>query len=296
MDQKKTVLALGFFDGLHLGHGALLRTAKARAAELDAEAAILTFDIHPDTFVKKTPVELLCSPEDRQYIAKRFFGIEKLYYVHFNSETMRLPWQEFMENVTEKYHAAHVVVGHDFSCGHMGAGTADKLQAWCGARGIGFDVIPPVIRDGIVVSSTYIRELIRRGDMERASEFLGHPHLLTDTVRTGFRIGRTLDFPTINMAFPEGVLIPRKGVYASRVLLPDGVHGAVTNIGMRPTFDGQRITVETHILDYSADLYGQLVCVEFCRFLRDERKFDGMEALSAQIRSDTEQARAFFAK
>ena len=297
MDQKKTVLALGFFDGLHLGHGALLRTAKARAAELDAEAAILTFDIHPDTFLKKTPVELLCSPEDRRYIAKRLYDIDKLFYVHFNSETMRLPWQEFLENVTEKYHAAHVVVGHDFSCGHMGAGTADKLQAWCGARGIGFDVIPPVIRDGIVVSSTYIRELIRRGDMERAAAFLGHPHLLTDTVRTGFRIGRTMDFPTVNMQLAEGVLEPRRGVYASRAVLPDGsVRSAVTNIGMRPTFQGDRVTVETHILDFSADLYGQRVCVELCRFLRDEQKFGSAEELSAQIRADAAAARAFFAE
>lgn len=296
MEQKRTVIALGFFDGLHLGHAALLERAKLRAAELDAEPAVLTFDIHPDTFVKNAPVELLNSAEDRKYIAKRFFGIDKLFYIHFNADTMRLPWQEFMENVCSVYGAAHFVIGHDFSCGYRGEGKAALLQRWCAERGLGCDVIDPVVHDGVLVSSTYIRSLIRDGNMERAAEFLGHPHLLTDTVRTGFRIGRTMDFPTINMAFPEGVLIPRKGVYASRVLLPDGVHGAVTNIGMRPTFDGQRITVETHILDYSADLYGQQVCVEFSRFLRDERKFDGMEALSAQIRSDTEQARAFFAK
>ena len=294
MNQKKTVIALGFFDGLHLGHAALLERAKLRAAELDAEPAVLTFDIHPDTFVKKTPVELLNSPEDRHYIAKRFFGIEQLFYIHFNEETMHLPWQEFMEKMQQAYGAVHFVIGHDFSCGYRGEGTAEVLQSWCRASGFGCDVIEPVTCDGILVSSTYIRTLIRDGDVERAARFLGHPHLLTDTVRTGFRIGRTMDFPTINMMLEEGVLIPRRGVYASRVLLPDGTHPAVTNVGMRPTFDGQRVTVETHILDYSADLYGQRVCVEFCRFLRDERKFDGPEALSAQIRSDTEQTRAYF--
>ena len=296
MNQKKTVIALGFFDGLHLGHAALLERAKLRAAELDAEPAVLTFDIHPDTFVKKTAVELLNSPADRRYIAKRFFGIEKLFYIHFNEETMRLPWQEFMEKMQSAYGAVHFVLGHDFSCGYRGEGTATVLRDWCTARGIGCDVIEPVTHDGILVSSTYIRTLLRDGDVERAAAFLGHPHLLTDTVRTGFRIGRTMDFPTINMAFAEGVLIPRRGVYAARVRLPDGEHRAVTNIGMRPTFDGQRVTVETHILDYSADLYGQRVCVELCRFLRDERRFDGPEVLSAQIRSDTEQTRAYFAK
>ena len=296
MDQKNKVIALGFFDGLHLGHAALLERAKLRAEELGAEPAVLTFDIHPDTFVKRAPVELLNSAEDRRYIADRFFGITKLLYIHFDGETMRLPWQKFMESVCDAYGAKHFIIGHDFSCGYRGQGTAKLLQGWCQEKGVGCDVIPPVMHDGILVSSTYIRELIQEGRMERAEEFLGHPHLLTDSVRTGFRIGRTMDYPTINMVFEEGVLVPRRGVYASRVQLPDGEHGAVTNIGMRPTFDGHRITVETHILDYSADLYGQRVCVEFCSFLRPEQKFETVEALREQIRRDTEQARKFFAQ
>lgn len=296
MEQKKTVIALGFFDGLHLGHAALLNTAKTRAEQLGAVPAVLTFDVHPDTFVKNTPVELLCSPEDRRYIAKRFFGIDQLFYIHFNTETMNLPWQNFMENVTQKYSAVHFVLGHDFSCGARGAGRAELLQEWCRTRNLGCDVIQPVMQDGIVVSSTYIRQLVGRGEMERAAEFLGHPHLLTDTVRTGFRIGRTMDFPTINMQFEEGVREPRRGVYASRAVLPDGsVHPAVTNIGTRPTFQGERVTVETHILDFSADLYGQRVCVELWHFLRGERKFGSTEELSARIRADVEEARAIFA-
>jgi len=294
MNQRKTVIALGFFDGLHCGHAALLERTKSAAAALGAEPAVLTFDIHPDTFVKKVPVELINSPEDRHYIAKRFFDIDDLFYIHFNDETMMMPWQRFMEVTTETYGAVHYVVGHDFSCGYRGEGTPDRLRTWCGERGIGFDAIPPVSVDGVVVSSTYIRELLRSGDVEAAAKFLGHPYLLTDSVRTGFRIGRTMDFPTINMQLGENVLVPRRGVYATRVLLPEGSRPAVTNIGMRPTFDGHKITVETHILDYNADLYGQTVCVEFCRFLRPEQKFDGMEALGAQIRQDIVGARAFF--
>lgn len=296
MEEKKTVIALGFFDGLHLGHAALLNQARERAAELGAVPALLTFDIHPDTFVKRGPVELLCSPEDRRYLAKRYFGIDRVLYIHFNSETMRLPWQDFMEDVRQRYGAVHFVIGHDFSCGFQGAGTAPLLLDWCRERGLGCDVIPPVTLDGLVVSSTYIRELIRAGDMERAAAFLGHPHLLTDTVRTGFRLGRTMDFPTVNMCLGEGVLEPRHGVYATRVVLPDGTeHTAVTNVGRRPTFDGQRVTVETHILDYSAELYGQRLCVMFYHFLREERKFDTPAALSAQIRADTARTRAYFA-
>ena len=127
--------------------------------------------------------------------------------------------------------------------------------------------------------------------------FLGRPHLLTDTVRSGFRLGRTMDYPTVNMRFEEGVLVPPHGVYFSRVCLPDGTErGAVTNIGVRPTFDGgDRVTVETHILDYSADLYGERLCVELLHFLRPERRFADAEALQAQIRADAATARAYFA-
>ena len=295
MEEKKTVIALGFFDGLHLGHAALLDRAKARAAEQGAQAALLTFDVHPDALVKKAPVELLCSAEDRRYLAQRYFGIDRVLYIHFNRETMRLPWQAFMEGVVDRYGAVHFVIGHDFSCGFQGAGTAPLREKWCREHGLGCDVIPPVSLDGVVVSSTYIRELIRAGDMERAAAFLGHPHLLTDTVRTGFRLGRTMDFPTVNMCLEPGVLEPRRGVYATRVLLPDGTHEAVTNVGLRPTFDGDRVTVETHILDYNADLYGQRVCVMFYHFLREERKFDSPQALGAQIREDVARAREYFA-
>ena len=295
MDQ--TVIALGFFDGLHLGHAALLERAKARAAASGAAPAILTFDVHPDTFVKGERVDLLNSADDRAYIARRFFGIERLFFIHFNAETMRLSWEDFMASVTAQYLAAGFVVGHDFRCGWRGEGTAERIAAWCAARGLFCDVIPAVTREGVTVSSTYIRSLLRAGDMERAAQFLGHPHLLTDTVRSGFRLGRTMDYPTVNMRFEEGVLVPPHGVYVSRVVLPEGSErGAVTNIGVRPTFDGDRVTVETHILDYSADLYGQRLCVELLHFLRPERRFDGPEALRNQIRADADAAREFFAK
>ena len=291
---NKTVLALGFFDGLHLGHAALLERAKARAAALDAESAILTFDNHPDTFVKGTPVELVNSAEDRAYIARRYYGIRQLYCIHFTAETMRIPWQDFMADVTESYGAVGFVVGHDFCCGWKGEGTAERIAGWCAERGIGCDIIPPVKLSGITVSSTHIRTLLRAGEMETAAAFLGRPHLLTDTVRTGHRIGRTMDYPTVNMLFAPGVLVPPHGVYATRITLPDGSEaGGVTNVGLRPTFDGDHVTVETHILDFRGDLYGQRLCVQFLHFQRPERRFDGPGALEAQIRADVAEAREF---
>ena len=151
-------------------------------------------------------------------------------------------------------------------------------------------------QDGRTISSTWIRELVRSGDITRANALLGHPYLLTDTVRTGFRLGREMDFPTVNMRFEDGVLVPRRGVYAARILLPDGEeHPAVTNIGVRPTFDreGKRVTVESHIFHYTADLYGKRLCVELFDFLRPERPFSSQEELREQIRKDAAEAELF---
>ena len=298
MKEKKTVLALGFFDGLHLGHAALLRRAKEVAETLGAEAAALTFDAHPDLFVRGEPVRLVCSAHDRAYILRRFFGIDRVCYIHFNAETMRTDWRVFLEQLAGTYGAAHFVVGYDFRFGHGGRGTAALLSEWCAECGLGCDVIPAVTLDGGVVSSTRIRALLAEGDISAANRLLGHPYLLTDTVRTGFRLGRTMDYPTVNMRFEDGVLAPRFGVYASRVMLPaeDGQAAldAVTNVGVRPTFDesGTRVTVETHIFDFDAELYGKRLCVEFHGFLRPERPFASPEALSAQIRADAARARA----
>lgn len=291
MSNRKTVIALGFFDGIHIGHGALLERAKERACELGAEPAVLTFDNHPDTFVKKEKVELINSATDRIYIIRKYYGIQNVFFLHFNYNTMHMHWRDFIERIIETYGAVHFVVGHDFSFGFKGEGTAQVLGDYCREHGIGCDIIPPVTRDGIIISSTYIRTLISDGQMERANEFLGHPHLITDIIRTGFRIGRTIEAPTINMQLQENVLIPRHGVYATKVLLSDEAHLAVTNVGSRPTFNGDRITVETNILDFEGDLYGQTACVEFYSFLRPEHRFDTAEALMNQIKCDADQAR-----
>ena len=163
--------------------------------------------------------------------------------------------------------------------------------------GIGCDIIPKVELEGVTVSSTYIRTLVEAGDVERAALFLGHRHCLTQTVVHGHRLGRTLGIPTVNLTFPPHVLAPRRGVYITRVYLPDGTSLAgVTNVGTRPTVsEGTAVSVETFLLDFDGDLYGKCIRVEFCRRLRDEQKFDSLEALKAQIRENIRQTRDYFA-
>ena len=209
-----------------------------------------------------------------------------------------MPWKEFIDSLIAELNIAWIVVGHDFCFGYKGEGTVARLREYCEGRGIGCDIIPALSVDGRVVSSTYIRELIADGDIETANRFLGHPHTLSDTVHSGYHLGTDLGAPTINMYFPDGVLVPRHGVYATRVIIEDGSgYIAVTNVGVRPTVSSSgRVSVESHLLDYSGNLYGRQARVEFYAFLRGEVKFGSYEELAAQIKKDAASARAYFEK
>ena len=193
--------------------------------------------------------------------------------------------------------AVHLVAGHDHRFGHKNAGNAQLLREKCAQLGLGCDIIPEVVHDGITVSSTYIRRLVSLGQVERAMEYLGHPHILTQTVRHGRRIGHTIGIPTVNLVPPPHVLVPGDGVYIARVCLMDGSsYAAVTNVGTRPTVNnGSDLTVESWMLDFDGDLYGQSIRVEFYKRLRDEIRFDSLDALKAEIRRNADDARAYFA-
>ena len=296
MAEIKRAIALGFFDGVHIGHGALLRKTKERAAETGAIPSVLSFDVHPDTLVFGKEVPLINSALGREDLIRRLYGIDNVVFLHFNRHMMRMPWRDFADNLIDELNVGWIVVGHDFSFGYRGEGTALKLQETCAERGIGCDVIPPVMLDGRIVSSTWIRTLIAAGEMEQAARYLGHPHTLLDTVHSGYNLGTKMGAPTINMHFPEGVIVPKHGVYAAKVFLEDdSEHVAVTNVGVRPTVgEGNRLTVESHLLHYSGNLYGRQARLEFHRFLRPERRFASFEQLSEQIRRDAEEARIYF--
>ena len=191
----------------------------------------------------------------------------------------------------------HVVAGHDFHFGYMGKGNPDRLREKCAQLGIGCDIIPKVVQDGITISSTYIRTLIAQGEMERATQFLGHPHILSDRVVHGKQIGSSsLGFPTVNLRIPEHVIVPAFGVYATRVWFDGQCRCAVTNVGVRPTVDENdgRVTVEGFLLDFDGDLYGHLMRMEFFTYLRGEQKFPSLQALSQEIGRNVEQTRDYF--
>ena len=298
MKVEKTVIALGFFDGVHRGHGALLRKAAERAAELDAAPAVFTFDRSPKEFVTGKPVLLINSNDDRRDIIRRVYGIQQVIFAPFDREMMTMPWQDFItELLVKKYGAVHLVAGHDYRFGHKNEGTVERLREKCRELGLGCDIIPKVEIEGITVSSTYIRTLLEQGDVERAALFLGHPHCLSQTVRHGQRLGRTIGIPTVNLAVPAHVLTPNKGVYITRAFLPDGRScPGVTNVGTRPTVtDGDAVSVETYLLGFDGDLYGQTVRLEFHKRLRGEVKFPSLEALRQEILRNVAETEAYFA-
>jgi len=295
MGKEKRVIALGFFDGVHLGHAALLGRTNERAKERKAKPFVLSFDTHPGQFISGEAVPLINSPEGRVDLIQRLFGIRDVLLLHFDLRMRQMGWRDFVTVLQEEFGAVHVVCGRDFRFGYQGEGTADLLQEACEARGMGSDVMEEVCLDGGAVSSSRIRTLLQGGEMEEANRLLGHPHTLVDTVRHGYKLGRTLGAPTINMLFPEGVLQLPHGVYATRVYIGDEAHFAVTNVGLRPTARRpEQVTVESYILDYAADLYGREVRVEFFHYLRPELKFEDLHALKTQIKADVEATRSYF--
>lgn len=297
MDDKKRVIALGFFDGVHVGHAALLRRVAETAERLGAIPAAVTFDTHPEDVIPgRAHIPLITSPADRAELMERLYGISDVIVAHFDQRMMRMPWQDFVtEYLVGACGAVHLVAGHDFHFGYKGEGNPQRLRQACAGLGLGCDIIPKVELDGVTVSSTGIRALLARGELERANLFLGHPYCFSGVVAHGKRLGSSLGFPTVNLSFPAGVMTPAFGVYAARACFDGQSVMAVANVGVRPTVDDSgQANAEGFLLDFHGDLYGKSLRLEFYKFLRPERKFPTLEALRAEVMRNAEQTRAYF--
>ena len=292
--KKNMIIALGFFDGVHLGHQALLRECVRLAEAAGCETAAITFESHPLSLFRADVPPLLTTLPDRIRLLRRY-GVEHIYAFPVTREVMSTPWQGFLMELVE-YGAVGFVCGDDFRFGSRGAGDAEKLLQFCRERGLPCVIVPEQTLDGVRVSSSYIRRQIETGDMATAVRFLGHGHMLTGTVVTGRRLGHKLGFPTANIELPEGVIVPRHGVYACRAFVGEKGYLAVCNVGSRPTVEGHQIRTETWLLDFEGDLYGQAVTLEFLYFLRPEQRFQSVDVLKKAVLEDAENTRKFFAK
>ena len=296
---KNRAIALGFFDGVHRGHQALLEYTREHGFENKLVPTVLSFDTHPDKTVKGESVQLINTPHDRAGLIRRVVGINDVIFLHFDETMMKMEWDFFIKWLAEDFNAKYLVAGYDFRFGYQGKGDSEKLIQKCNELGIDCKIVEKVTFGGQKISSTYIRELLEKGDILLANKYLGHPHTITETVRYGYRFGRTLGLPTVNMCVPNGIVTPKRGVYAAKAYLESGESRlAVTNIGTRPTVSGgsEEVTVESHLLDYSGNLYGQRVRLELYDYIRPETKFGDATELKNRIHEDIKATRAFFAK
>lgn len=292
---EKTIYALGFFDGVHLGHQALLDACRRLAEETGCKAGVITFDTHPENRISGTGPQLLNTAEDRRRLLTRL-GAEDIVTLPFDDNLRKMSWEDFVRFLSAEHQAAGFVCGDDFRFGYQGEGTAALLQEYCREMGLPCAVVPEQTVDGTRVSSTHIRELLAAGDLQNTNRFLGHDHILTGKVVSGRGLGRTIGVPTANLEVPENLLLPKRGVYACKAMFDGAVYPAVTNIGNRPTVGGHRVTVESWLLDFDRDLYGKDITLEFLRYLREEKQYPSLEQLAVEIRKNAEETREIFDK
>ncbi|HEV8354731.1 MAG TPA: bifunctional riboflavin kinase/FAD synthetase [bacterium] len=280
------VLCLGTFDGVHRGHRALIDRALSRARELNGRCAVVTFDPHPVRVISSPPVPVLLTtlPERLDLLAELGTGLAVV--VRFDEALRRRSADDWLRALVDATGMRAVFCGPDYSFGHERQGNVELLQR-TGARD-GFEVhtVPAVKIDGIVVSSTAIRHLVRAGNMKAAARLLGRWYAVRGEVVRGDGRGVELGFPTANVLPPEDKVLPATGIYATLVHTADRVHGAATSVGTRPTFGGKEVVVEAHLLDFGGTLYGDTIRIQFVHRLRDEVTFPSVDALIAQMHGD----------
>ena len=294
-DARPSVVALGVFDGVHLGHRAILETAVARAKSAGGTAVACTFDPHPAEILQpdRAPLPITTLDERLALIAET--GIAVTVVVPFTAQLAAMEPEAFVRDIlVERLGAREIVVGFNHRFGRGARGDTALLGTLGERLGFHVEVVAPTDVDGTPVSSSAIRSALQRGDLEQAARLLGRPYFVGGQVVAGAGRGRTLGFPTANIAADRPLLVP-PGVYACRLIVGDTVHGAVLNAGIRPTFGETVFTLEAHVLDFSGDLYNRRVRLDFVRRLREERKFSGVDALKAQIEADVAAGRGALA-
>lgn len=296
---EPTALTIGTFDGVHRGHQDLLDHLKATASKRKARTSVIAFHPRPKTvFVPHLHSNDYLTTPDERIALLASYGIDFLALIPFSRALSQMTAFDFVKLIVESLCVVELCVGYDFAMGKNREGNVEKLKALGQQFDYGVTIVEPFLLDGQVVSSTQVREELKSGNIRRAAYLLGRFPSLASKVVEGAKRGRTIGFPTANLTVPPERLLPADGVYATFIQIQgrdERLHG-VTNIGIRPSFGSAERTVETHIFDFSDNIYGQHCVLEFVERLRPEQKFEGVDALVAQITRDAKQARSLLAK
>jgi riboflavin kinase/FMN adenylyltransferase len=292
-----TVLAIGDFDGVHLGHQKVIERAVSLAKNHQSQAAVMTFHPHPREILGLQKYESLLTPFAHKLDLLHDLEIDVLYVVEFNKTLAQVSAEQFFHEVLCQFQLKAVVIGFDFTYGHRGLVTASHLRELAEKNdAFQVEIIQPYILNGDKVSSTRIRNHLETGDVIEIPELMGRAYDMIGIVRHGDGRGRKLGFPTANLELDGCYIFPKLGVYAVRAIVDDHTYQAVVNIGVRPTFldDPEHANVEVHLLDFNGDLYDRTLKIELIEYLREERKFNGVEQLVQQIKADIAKARTIF--
>ncbi|MFN2500757.1 MAG: bifunctional riboflavin kinase/FAD synthetase [Pyrinomonadaceae bacterium] len=292
---RPTVLTLGVFDGLHLGHQRIMRTVVDRAAATGTVATAITFDPHPRAVLHPESAPPLLQTLDQRLANFEVLGIKQAIVIAFTHEFAGQPAEDFLSNIVrERLHAKEVYLGKGFAFGRDRGGNIDLLRSMSEKLGFVADEVDEVTLRGRRISSSEVRRLLAEGRVNLARRMLGRPYGVEGVIIRGNRRGHTIGFPTANLK-PHNRVIPRFGVYASATLIDGSWRSSITNIGVRPTFETEtEPSIETYVFDFDGDLYGDVLRVRFLHRIRDERKFSGIDELKAQIEKDTGRARNYF--
>lgn len=288
-----SVVSIGFFDGVHRGHRSIIGRAAKHAEDAALRSVIATFDRHPAEVISPgSQPELLMSPERRVH-ALAAQGVDLVAVVPFDDELRHAEPESFVDRVlVSALQARHVVVGANFRFGHKAAGDVAALADLGPVRGFRTEGVSLLTDDGEPISSTAVRRAVEAGAVERAAQLLGRPHFVDGLVERGNARGAGLGFPTANLAIDQRVAVPARGIYAGYLHIAEGTaHPCVTSVGVNPTFGGQTVRVEAHLIDFTGDLYGAAAAVDFRSLIRTEETFDDADALVAQMHADTAEAR-----
>lgn len=293
--QRPTVLTLGVFDGLHLGHQKIMQTVVERAQNIGAAPTAITFEPHPRAVINPENAPPLLQTLDQRLGAFEVLGIKQAIIIRFDKDFAATDAEKFLrETIFERLQAREVYLGEGFAFGKGRAGNIELLRKLSKELNFYADEIAEINLRGTRISSSKIRELLREGYINLARRMLGRPYGIEGRVVQGFQRGRTIGFPTANMQTTNR-LVPKNGVYVTAALIEGAWRKSITNIGVRPTFEGQNeASIETYIFDFKGDLYGDVIRVRFLHRIRDEQKFEGLDQLKAQIAKDSERARIYF--
>ena len=292
---RPTVLTLGVFDGLHLGHQRIMQTVVERAKATGAIATAITFDPHPRAVLHPVSAPPLLQTLDQRLANFEVLGIEQAIVIPFSREFAAQPAMDFLTDIIrDRLHAKEVYLGRGFAFGKDRGGNIQLLREMSSKLGFVADEVDEVQIRGVRISSSKIRDLLANGSVNLARRMLGRPYGVEGVIIRGNRRGHTIGFPTANLK-PHNRVIPRYGVYATATLIDGKWRKSITNIGVRPTFESDsEPSIESYIFDFDGDLYGDVLRVRFLYRIRDERKFNGIDELKAQIEKDTRRARNYF--